>query len=101
MIEKRTRFVYVTEDGVEHLTEREAVFHKFCKLYKAAMATKRGQNYWNETLKTFVIDSPHTLVNLFIIEPLLLIELERTVRFQENSSSTLKDFEERTKKNAT
>jgi hypothetical protein len=100
MIEKKTKVVFVTDDGVEHLSESDAVFHEYYSLYRAAMSTKRGQNYWNETLKAAIIDSPIALVNLFIIEPLLLPKLEQVIWFRRNPSSTLQDFEER-KKNVT
>ena len=100
MIEKRFRAVFVTEDGQEHLTEKEAVFHEYYALYRAAMSTKRGQDYWNQTLGAAIIDSPTALVNLFIIEPLLLPKLDQVVWFQKNPNSTLEDFEER-KKNVT
>lgn len=97
MIKKKTRLVFVTDDGAEHVTEKEAVFHEYYSLYRAAISTKRGQNFWNETLKAAVIDSPIALVNLFIIEPLLLPKLEQVVWFQRNPNSTLQDFEERNK----
>ncbi len=100
MIEKKTKVVFVTDDGVEHLSESDAVLHEYYSLYRAAMSTKRGQDYWNQTLGAAIIDSPTALVNLFIIEPLLLPKLDQVVWFQKNPNSTLEDFEER-KKNVT
>ena len=100
MIEKKTKVVFVTDDGVEHSSESDAVLHEYYKLYNATISSTRGKNYWNEELRANVIDSPNALANLFIMEPLLLAKLEQVIWFRRNPSSTLQDFEER-KKNVT
>lgn len=97
MIEMRTKVVFITDDGVEHSTEKDAVFHEYCSLYKATMSTKRGQAYWDEELRMHIIKSPNALANLLIMEPRLLVKLEQVLWFQRNPDCTLKDFEERTK----
>ena len=92
MITKKTKVVWVTDDNTEHESERNAIYYELCIMYDTAI--KSNDTFQHPELSRPAIISPHSLVKLFKIQPLLMETIRKFLWLDSNLNATLENFEE-------